>query len=215
MSHYLVKQAVTAANSEGDSVNHFARDVVSDWELTDHMKEQIKIGIPWYTQRFEPLTDREAEQYRIKATATEGKRTAPNGQIVDPPWQDYIGLHPKEIISRMSELSFDDVERVRQYERAGMNRDAIIEYVAPSEREPWQDYDNWSSRETTDKMDMLDDQSTQDIIVYEMNHKKRPAIIEYIKEEIDETSPLLEENSDDPDKILAGVGASVGAGGQP
>ena len=212
--HYLVKVQTTVTNSENESVTHFARDVVSDWELNDHVIAQIKKGIPWYTQKFEPLTDREAEQYRIKATLAEGKRTAPNGQIVDPPWKDYVGLHPKEVISRMSELSFDDVEKVRQYERAGMNRSAIIEYVAPSEREPWEDYENWSARETTDKMDMLDDQTVQDVIVYEMNHKKRPGIIEYMRED-DETSPDQEENSDDAGNALAGVGASAGAGGQP
>jgi len=179
MSAYLCKKQVTLTNSDNEGFTHYAGDVLSDWEIPQHIKDKVKEGVPWYIQNFEALTDKEAELYRKKATATEGKRQAPNGQIVDPPWDDYIGLHPKEIIDRMKNLSFDDVERVRQYERAGINRSTIIEYVAPSEREPWHEYDNWGVRDILDKLDVLDPQTVQDVIVYELNHKKRPAVIEH------------------------------------
>jgi|ERR1700722_109857 len=220
---YLCKKQVTLTNADNDSFTHYAGDVLSDWELTDHIKQKIKEGVTWYIDKFEVLTDKEAELYRKKATAAEGKRQAPGGQIVDPPWDDYIGLHPNEIIKRMKDLSFDDVEKVRQYERAGMNRPSIIEYVAPSEREPWHEYDSWSVRDILDKLDILDPQTVQDVIVYEMNHKKRPAVIEYIPEpegdELDSTSPQTSSSpsdEEDGDGALIGVGASsADAGGQP
>ncbi len=219
---YLVKRQVTLSTPDSESVTHYAGNVLSDWELTDFIKDKIDDGVSYYTQNFEKLTDKEADAYRKKATAVEGKRTAPNGQIVDPPWDDFIGLHPKEVIDRMKHLSFDDVEKVRQYERAGLNRDTIIEYVAPSEREPWPDYDQWGVREILDKLDILDPQTVQDVIVYEMNRQKRAAIITYMPEDeesegVIQTSlaPNSVEESDSTDKELAGAGASTGAGGRP
>lgn len=220
---YLVKVQTTGANMNGDVTTHFAGDVVSDWELSDHIKKQIKKGTPWYTNKFEPLTDKEAELYRVRATETEGKRTSPDGQVVDPPWKDYVGLHPKEVIDRMNDLAANDVEAVRQYERAGLDRTDIIEYVAPSEREPWNNYDDQNVREICDKLDILDPQMVQDVIVYEMNHRKRAAVIEYEPEpedhEVEQASPeggasTTEGEPSDGEK-LALAGASTDAGGQP
>lgn len=207
---YLIKQQVTANSVDDDSSTHFAGDVVSDWELSDHIRAQIKKGVPYYIQRFEPLSDREAYSYRKKATTVEGKRNY-EGVAIDPPWDDFVGLHPKEVIERMRGLSFHDVEKVRQYEKAGLARDTIIEYVAPSEREPWEGYDEWSPRDILEKMELLDNGTVQEVIVYEMNHKERPAIITF---EPEETSPHGEDEeiSDDSGKVPAGVGASTGTG---
>lgn len=223
MTSYLVKRHTTLSNSDNEGMTYIAGDVLSDWEVPDLVKNKIKEGVSWYMQNLEALTDKEAELYRKKATAVEGKRIAPDGQNVDPPWEDYIGLHPKEIIDRMKDLSFDDVEKVRQYERAGMNRAAIIEFVAPSEREPWHEYDNWAVRDTIEKMEILDPQTVQDVIVYELNHRRRAAIITYeVEEDTFQPSPQAnlptseEEESADSEPEMAGVGAgSTDVGGQP
>lgn len=217
-SSYLCKKQVTFSNSDNEGGTYYAGEVLSDWELTDHIKSKIKSGVTYYTSNFEPLTIKEAELYRKKATATEGKRQAPNGQIVDPPWDDYIGLHPKEVIERMKDLGFDDVERVRQYERAGLERSSIIEYVAPSEREPWHEYESWSVRDIIDKLDILDPQTVQDVIVYEVNHRRRPAIIEYEAEEDgfnEVPSGVDHAGVEDDDNELVSIGTSTDADGQP
>lgn len=180
---YLVKRNVTNSNDDNEGIVHYAGEVLSDWELKDHIKQKIKDGVSWYTQNYEILTTKEAELYRKKATAAVGKRTDSEGQFIDPPWDDYIGLHPKDIVDRMKDLSFQDAEKVRQYERAGMNRPTIMDYVAPSEREPWYEYNNWGPKEILEKMELLDPQTVQDVIVYEMNHKKRPAILTFEPEE--------------------------------
>lgn len=193
---YLVRQQVTAQDVSGDSHNHFPGAVLSDWELSDHVRSEIEKGGHWFTQNFEPLTDREAKTYRVRATTLEGKRSAPNGQIIDPPFDDYIGLHPKDIIDRMKKMKFDDVENVRQYERAGMNREMIINYVAPSEREPFNGFNDMGVREILEKMSILDDGTNQEIIIYEMNHQKRPAVIEFEKEY--EEPEVEDEKSEEP-----------------
>lgn len=199
---YLVKRNVTNTNDDNEGVIHYAGDVLSDWELKDHIKQKIKDGVSWYTQNYEILTPKEAELYRKRATATEGKREAPDGQIVDPPWDDYVGLHPKDVVDRMKDLGYNDVEKVRQYERAGLNRPSIIDYVAPSEREPWYEYDNWGPRDILEKMEILDPQTVQDVIIYEMNHKKRPAILTF------EPEPDEYPEAQNASKEVVSVGAS-------
>jgi hypothetical protein len=190
-TYYFVKKQTTAPSSEDEHNTFLPGEVISDWELSKHVKEQLKKGILWYTETYEPLTSKEAKNYRIKATTMEGKRTAPNGQIVEPPWEDYVGLHPKEIIERMSEMKFDEVESVRQYERGGMNRNNIIDYVAPSEREPFHGFEDMGVKEVLDKMDLLDEQAIQDIITFEMYHQKRPAIIEFEPEDNNDSQLVL------------------------
>lgn len=206
MSSYLVKKHTTISNEDNEGAFYYKGDVLSDRELPKHVKDKIDKGEHWYTNIYEPLSDKEAELYRKKATIAEGKRQAPDGQPVDPPWDDYIGLHPNDVIDRMKNLSFDDVEKVRQYERAGQNRSIIIDYVAPSEREPWEEYDNYATRDILDKLDILDPQTVQDVIVYEMNHKRRPAIIEYEPEEDGFTEAPREQNDDN--KVALSVGDS-------
>jgi hypothetical protein len=202
---YLVRKQTTAMDSEGESQNYFPGQVVSDWELSDHIKKQISTGIHWYTQTFEPLTDREAKKYRVEATTAEGARIAPNGQTVDPPFEDYVGLHPKEIIDRMKKLKFDEVEQVRQYERGGLNRNTVIEFVAPSEREPFNGYDAMSVRDILEKMEILDDDSVNGVIVYEMNHARRPAVIEFEREatEVSEIANEVDINSEGEAAVVA------------
>jgi|ERR1700722_1116165 len=219
---YLVKRNTTLSNDDNEGVNYFAGDVLSDWELPEHVKKKIADGHSWTTQIYEPLTPKEADAYRRKATANEGARNTSDGGTVDPPWEDYIGLHPKDVVDRMKSLSFNDVDKVRQYEKAGLNRESIMNYVAPSEREPWHEYDNWGPRDILEKMELLDPETVQDVIVYEMNHKKRPAILTFEPEEDGDveaspqtSSPAGGEDGDDPDQELAGVGASSTDAGGP
>lgn len=204
-SSYLVKRQITVTNSDNEGAVYYAGDVLSDWELPKHIKDKIKDGVTWYINNLEALTDREAELYRKKATAVEGKRTAPNREVVDPPWDDYIGLHPKNVVDRMKDLTSDDCEKVRQYERAGLNRSSIIEYVAPSEREPWHEYDSWGPRDILEKLEILDPQTVQDTIAYELQHKKRPAILTF-EPEPDEDVHISAAVTAENDPILVGTG---------
>lgn len=213
MPGFLIKKQATFSNSDNEGENYYAGEVLSDWEVPDLVKEKINSGIPHYTAIFEKLSDKEAELFRKKATAIEGARTSQEGGKVDPPWDDYVGLHPKDVTERMKNLSADDAEKVRQYERAGLMRAAIIEHIVPSEREPWHEYDNWGPRDILDKLDILDPIAVQDVIVYEMQHKKRPAILTYIPEEdgdeVHTSLSKIETSIDDEkEEDLVSVGAS-------
>jgi hypothetical protein len=178
---YLVKKHITALNSEGLSFDHMPDTVLSDFELNEFARGQVAAGVDWYRQRLEPLTEREAEHKRIKATTLDGRRMV-DGKEVDAPFPDYVGLHPSEITARMRTLGREQIEMVRAFERGGLNRGAIVDFVGPAEQEPWQGYSELGIREVIDKMAILDDATISEVIVYEMDHMRRPAIIQWERE---------------------------------
>lgn len=211
MASYLVHQDVTAQDVNGDSNNHLKGAILSDWELSDHIKSQIRNGSPWFVSIFEPLTDTEARIHRERATSKAGPRVAKDGEVIEPPFPDYIGLHPNDIVARMRDMTAIDAGKVRKFEEAGARREIIVNYIAPSEREPFTNYDALDEKAIIEKMQLLDDASRQSIIVYEMTHRKRTNILEFNASvdpgEVNNTSDQGEVDSqkdqtDDPDAGL-------------
>jgi hypothetical protein len=176
---YLVKQPTTAINTNGESFTHSEGDVISDWELADFIREKIREGSEWYRERFEPLLPHEAHSLRVKATAAAGSRFGPDNQPVLPPWDDYIGLHPSEVVDRMRDASLDKVKQTKLYESLGMNRPLIIDFISPAEREPWMSYDEYDVRMVLEKFSIISDAAVADALAYERAHKNRPAITEW------------------------------------
>ena len=87
---FLIKRNVAATNVNGDSFVHMEGSVVSEWELSDLIREKIKEGSEHYRTSYEPLTSHEAHHYRVKATSAEGPRNL-DGEVVKPPWDDEAG----------------------------------------------------------------------------------------------------------------------------
>lgn len=178
---YLVKKTVTAKNVNGDTFVHPEGSVLSDWELSDEIRKTIKEGTQWARGLYEPLLDREAHHYRVEATKAEGPRDI-DGQTVQPPFDDYIGLHPAEIVERMRDVSLDKARQIKLYEQAGMNRQQIVAHVTPAEREPFDGYDMLGPMEILDKFSILSDPLIADAKIYESNHRHRDIILDYDRE---------------------------------
>jgi len=174
---YLVKKQATATDVNGETHDHLPGTVVSDWELNDYIKGHIAKGTEHYRQLFEPLTDEEAKGHRVKATAALGPLLVADRTVVNPPWDDYVGLHPTEIMRRMDTAPVEQVKSIRAYEAAYLGRSSIADYVAPSEREPWAGYDNSTISQILEKMSVMDDKTCGEAVIYEMAHSRRPAII--------------------------------------
>lgn len=175
---FLTKQTVTAQNMNGDTLVHPAGTVLSDWELSDFIRGRIAAGEQRYRELYEPLSDREAHQMRVKATQEEGPR-AIEGQTVNAPFDDYVGLHPNEIIQRMQGCGLEKVRQIKLYEQAGMNRGQIIAFVTPAEKEPWASYDEASIGDILEKFSVLSDAAVAEAKMYEANHRARPIILDY------------------------------------
>lgn len=186
---FLVLKTVTAQSANGDSYTHQPGSVLSDWEVNEYIREQINDGSAHYRAHFEPLTDEEAKHHRVKATATAAKRFGRDGQQLQAPWDDYVGLHPEEILARLRKSSsLDEVAHVKNYERAGFNRSVITGFTAPVEREPFTDYANLGVREVLTKMAILSDADVRDVVNYELAHRRRPAIIQWERESYEGSS---------------------------
>lgn len=180
---FLTKKVVTARNVNKESVTHPAGTVLSDWELEDYARSKILEGSDHYRELFEPLTDREAHGYRVRATANEAPHTI-NGGLVNPPWDDYVGLHPTEIVQRMRDADVQLAAQARQYERAdgGMRRPMITGFVHPAEREPFLGFDGMDVTAIWEKFELFPDSQVNDAKAYERAHQNRPAIVEWERE---------------------------------
>ncbi len=188
---YLLRKHTAVRNVNNDHFVHQEGDVLSDWEVHDFIREKIKEGSDWYRERFEPLTQAEAHSYRVKATQNAGPRML-EGVAVEPPWDDYVGLAPHEIVDRMRDAELETVRRAKDYERAGMARTPILDFVSPKEREPFEGFDQMEVRQILEKFSVLSDPAVKDAIEYEKIHKNRPAVVDYDRGiyEGDENSPF-------------------------
>lgn len=190
---YLVLKSTTAQNINGDTYTHHEGSVLSVWELSEFIKGKIKEGSSWYRSQFEPLSDQEAEHHRAKATVVEGDHYV-DGNVVSPPWGDYVGLHPTEVIDRMKDESDPEkLAQVKAYEKGGMNRQSIMDYVAPVERAPLPGYEGMHIRAVLDKLAVLPQGDVDDVIKYEMAHRRRPAIISFEKESYTTPDPKADD----------------------
>lgn len=178
---FLTKQVVTARNVNGDTITHPKDTVLSDWELEPYVRGKILEGSEWYRARFEPLTDREAFGYRVKATQNEQPHVV-EGDVVLPPREDYVGLHPTEIVAWLSEQDLPIARATRRYELGGMRRDEIVSFVHPAERQPFMGYDLMDLRGILEKLEILPADQVRDAITYEKAHQNRPAIVEFESE---------------------------------
>lgn len=184
---FLTLQHVTARNVNGDSINHSPGTVLSDWELEPYARDKILEGSDWYRARYEPLTENEAHSYRIKATQNEPPHVLSEGGaniIVPAPFDDYVGLHPSEIIARLKEAPLTTTHAARRYEVGGMRREMITGFVHPSERPPFYGYDEMDLRQILDKLELLGENQIGEAKIYEAAHLNRPAVVEFEKEPV-------------------------------
>jgi hypothetical protein len=190
---FLTLKYVTVPNSNGDSINHPPQTVLSDWEIAPNVREQILAGADWYRALFEPLTEREAYLYRVAATQREPAHILIQGgaqTVIAPPFEDYVGLHPSEIVDRLRKSDLAKTIETRRYEQAvrgsdpAMKRDEIISYIHPAERLPFQSYNDLGATDICDKLEMLPDAQVAEAKIYEAAHLARPAILEFEKEAV-------------------------------
>lgn len=176
---YLVLKEAIVRNVNGDGHLHHKDTVLSAHEVEPYVKQKVAEGSHRYTMLLEPLTAEEVAKRRETATRLQGDVMV-DGQRVSPPFPDYVGLHPEEILQRMHDC--DDlllIQQVRLYERGSLARTPILEYTAPAEREPWPGYDSWEYNAILDKLDLLNPEAVMAVMAYESAHRKRPAVLTY------------------------------------
>lgn len=174
---------VTLRDVNDDGFLHHAGAILSDWQVNDFVKAKVTEGSMHYRGLLEPMTEAEAYAHRKTETSVEGDHFH-EGERISAPFEDYVGLHPEEIVDRMKKATDPQVvEHIRKYERGGEHRAGILDYLAPVERQPFWGYDDLQVREILQKMESLTPEAVADVKTYESAHRDRPAIITFEKDE--------------------------------
>lgn len=185
---FLTLKYVSVRNVNQEMINHPPQTVLSDWELEPFARQKILEGSGWYRERFEPLTEKEAQNYRVLATQAEQPHILSEGgakMVIAPPFADYVGLHPTEIVARLKSQPVAVAMQARQYELAGMRREMITGFIHPAERVPFSNYDNMSVMDICDKLELLPDEQVAEAKVYEEAHQGRELIMTFEKEAVE------------------------------
>lgn len=176
MPYIVLKDGVTVKNEHGDSVVHTGGQVLSDWEVADFVKEQHDKGVSHYTDLLKKVTDEDAKGARKEQT----RSVMVDGEKVDPPFEDYVGLHHDDIIARMDEMTAEEVAHVKQYERGlPVTRQAIVDYATKAQALPFSGYDDMTQADVLEAMASLPYAQIEAIREYEAEHKGRQQILKF------------------------------------
>ena len=100
------------------------------------------------------------------------------------PIANYSSLKADEILSKLRNLSQDELAQIQAYERVNQNRKTVLERIdSLQEREPWPSYDG----QTVDEITSALSQASQDVVArvrdYERSHKERSSVLKATEKE--------------------------------
>jgi ferritin-like metal-binding protein YciE len=134
-------------------------DATYDWETTGAVDTARK-------------TARSAQR---KATTTRRPRVTQAEQ----PLADYDKLNASEAVSKLSDLSQEQLAQVVAYERANRKRATVIERAQSlQENEPFPGYDDLTARDIGQRVRDADEATAQRVRDYEGRHQRRVEVLE-------------------------------------
>jgi ferritin-like metal-binding protein YciE len=141
-------------------------DATYDWETTGAVDTARK------TARSAQRTARSAQR---KATTTRRPRVTQAEQ----PLADYDKLNASEAVSKLSDLSQEQLAQVVAYERANRKRATVIERAQSlQENEPFPGYDDLTARDIGQRVRDADEATAQRVRDYEGRHQRRVEVLE-------------------------------------
>jgi ferritin-like metal-binding protein YciE len=134
-------------------------DATYDWETTGAVDTARK-------------TARSAQR---KATPTR----RPRATQAEKPLADYDKLNASEAVSKLSDLSQEQLAQVVAYERANRKRATVIERAQSlQENEPFPGYDDLTARDIGQRVRDADEATAQRVRDYEGRHQRRVEVLE-------------------------------------
>ena len=100
------------------------------------------------------------------------------------PIANYSNLTADEIVSRLRDLTQEELAEIRAYETTNQNRKTVLERIdALEEREPWPGYDSLTVDEISSKLSSASDEIVGRVRDYERGHKNRSSVIKLTDKE--------------------------------
>jgi ferritin-like metal-binding protein YciE len=110
-----------------------------------------------------------------KATTTRRPRAA----RAETPLAGYDKLSASETVSKLTDLTQDQLARVVAYERANRKRATVIERAQSlQENEPFRGYDDLTARDVAQRVRDADEATAQRVRDYEGRHQRRVEVLE-------------------------------------
>lgn len=120
------------------------------------------------------------EMVREQVPATERTITSPQ----DLPIPDYDDLTADDVVSRLKDLSQEELRAVEQYEAKNANRSTVLRRVASLRtQEPWPGYDSLTVAEIREQLSNAPASRLQKVRDYERAHKDRTSVIDLTERE--------------------------------
>ena len=129
----------------------------------------------WETTGAADTARKAARTTRRKATTARRPRAGKAGA----PFTDYDKLNAGEIVSRLTDLSQEQLSQVVAYERANGKRATVIERARSlQENEPFPGYDDLTAREIAKRVRDADEDAARQVRDYEGRHQRRVEVLE-------------------------------------
>jgi ferritin-like metal-binding protein YciE len=123
-----------------------------------------------------------ADTARKTSRAAQRKATParrPRARKAEAPFTDYDNLNAGEIVSKLTDLTQDQLAEVIAYERANRKRTTVIERAQSlQENEPFPGYDDLTAREIAQRVRDADEPTAQRMRDYEGRHQRRVEVLE-------------------------------------
>jgi ferritin-like metal-binding protein YciE len=114
-------------------------------------------------------------------TAQRKAKTArrPRAKKAEAPFADYDELTATDVVSRLTDLSQEQLTQVIAYERAERKRATVVERAQSlQEKEPFFGYDELTGREIAERLSDGDEPTAQRVREYEGRHQRRVEVLE-------------------------------------
>jgi len=104
------------------------------------------------------------------------------------PISNYGKLTADEIVSRLRDLTQQELSEIQAYERTNQSRKTVLERIESlQEREPWPGYDSLTVDEITAELTTSSDEIVARVRDYERSHKDRASVIKVTERERTQT----------------------------
>jgi ferritin-like metal-binding protein YciE len=109
--------------------------------------------------------------------ATTARR--PRAKKAEAPFTDYDKLTASQVVTKLTDLTQDQLAEVIAYERANRKRATVVDRAKSlRENEPFPGYDDLTARDVAQRVRDADEATAQRVRAYESSHQRRVEVLE-------------------------------------
>src|SRR3954452_14075517 len=177
------RKAGSKARSAGSSAASTARSAASSASSSSRGSSSSSRGSSSSSRR-------SSSSSRSSSSRSSGSSSRRSGGRKPPaPVTDYDKLTASQAVSKLSDLTQDQLGQVIAYERANRNRTTVIERAESlQENQPFPGYDDLTARDVAQRVRDADEATARRVREYEGRHQRRVEVLESAQRQLSESS---------------------------